>query len=407
MDRRRFLRLLGLLAVAGGARPLRGQGQDRDPAGTRAGVTLFLCGDVMTGRGIDQILPHPVQPRLYESYVKDARDYVALAERAHGPVPRAVDPTYVWGEALEVLAQVAPQARIINLETAVTRHNEPWPKGINYRMHPDNIDCLTAAKIDCCVLANNHVLDWGYAGLEQTLATLAEAGIPSTGAGATASAAAAPAILDVGAGVRVRVFSYALASSGISPAWRATAERPGVNLLPDLSDATVHRITAQVNPLKQSGDIVIASIHWGGNWGYAIPEEQRRFAHALIDTAGVDLIHGHSSHHVKGMEVYRGRPILYGCGDFLNDYEGIGGHAQYRGDLGLMYFPRLNPASGRLVDFQLHATRIKNLRVMRASAEETQWLLQVLNREGEALGTRVTSLGDGRLRLHWRAERQD
>jgi poly-gamma-glutamate synthesis protein (capsule biosynthesis protein) len=177
--------------------------------------------------------------------------------------------------------------------------------------------------------------------------------------------------------------------------------------MPDLSDATVHRITAQVNPLKQSGDIVIASIHWGGNWGYAIPEEQRRFAHALIDTAGVDLIHGHSSHHVKGMEVYRGRPILYGCGDFLNDYEGIGGHAQYRGDLGLMYFPRLNPASGRLVDFQLHATRIKNLRVMRASAEETQWLLQVLNREGEALGTRVTSLGDGRLRLHWRAERQD
>ncbi len=232
MDRRRFLRLLGLLAVAGGARPLRGQGQDRDPAGTRAGVTLFLCGDVMTGRGIDQILPHPVQPRLYESYVKDARDYVALAERAHGPVPRAVDPTYVWGEALEVLAQVAPQARIINLETAVTRHNEPWPKGINYRMHPDNIDCLTAAKIDCCVLANNHVLDWGYAGLEQTLATLAEAGIPSTGAGATASAAAAPAILDVGAGVRVRVFSYGLASSGISPAWRATAERPGVNLCP-------------------------------------------------------------------------------------------------------------------------------------------------------------------------------
>src|SRR5690606_24185118 len=85
-------------------------------------------------------------------------------------------------------------------------------------------------------------------------------------------------------------------------------------------------------------DVVVVSVHWGGNWGYAIPPAERAFAHALIDSGSVDVVHGHSSHHAKGIEVYRGKPILYGCGDFLNDYEGISGHERYRGDLSLMYF---------------------------------------------------------------------
>jgi Putative enzyme of poly-gamma-glutamate biosynthesis (capsule formation) len=77
--------------------------------------------------------------------------------------------------------------------------------------------------------------------------------------------------------------------------------------------------------VKQQGDIVVASIHWGGNWDYKVPREQREFAHKLIDEAGVDVIHGHSSHHIKGIEVYRGKLIMYGCSDLLNDYEGISG----------------------------------------------------------------------------------
>jgi poly-gamma-glutamate synthesis protein (capsule biosynthesis protein) len=48
---------------------------------------LLLTGDVMLGRGVDQILPRSVSPRLYEGYVKDARDYVDLAIEANGPLP--------------------------------------------------------------------------------------------------------------------------------------------------------------------------------------------------------------------------------------------------------------------------------------------------------------------------------
>ncbi len=124
----------------------------------------MLTGDVMFGRGIDQILPHPGDPRLYEVSIRDARDYVALAERAHGPIPRRVDEAYVWGDALAALRATPPHARIVNLETSITTSENFSPKGINYRMNPTNIGCLAAASVDCCVLANNHVLDWGEAG---------------------------------------------------------------------------------------------------------------------------------------------------------------------------------------------------------------------------------------------------
>ena len=125
-------------------------------------VSLVLCGDVMTGRGIDQVLPHPSDPRLYESVLTSAIGYVRLAEAANGPIRLPVPIAYVCGDALDAVDKRRPDVWIVNLETAVTRADDPWPKAINYRMNPDNLPCLTAAGIDCCVLANNHVLDWAW-----------------------------------------------------------------------------------------------------------------------------------------------------------------------------------------------------------------------------------------------------
>lgn len=364
-------------------------------------VTLFLCGDVMTGRGIDQVLPHPNDPVLYEPYVRSALEYVALAEEANGPIPRPVDTRYVWGEAIAALERHAPDARIVNLETAVTTSADHVPKGINYRMHPDNVSVLTAADIDCAVVANNHVLDWGHAGLSETLRTLASAGIRCAGAGDDLRAASAPAVIEVGAGMRVLVFAYGTESSGIPRDWAATDARSGVALLEDLSAATVRGIATEVRGHKRPGDLAVVSLHWGGNWGYGIPAQHATFAHRLIDEAGADLIHGHSSHHVLGIEVYRGHPILYGCGDFLTDYEGIEGYESYRDDLGLMYFLRMDPALGTLTRLEMVPTRLKNFRIHRASDAEAQWLEAVLNREGRPFGTRVSRGADNLLILAW------
>src|SRR3954468_11062187 len=147
-------------------------------------TTLFLCGDVMLGRGVDQILPHPGDPGLREGYFRDARTYVELAEAAHGPIAQPVDFSWPWGEALQTLDHIQPEVRVINLETAVTRSDEFAPgKAVHYRMHPGNLPCLTVARPDACALANNHVLDFGHRGLEETLDALSGAGLRPVGAG--------------------------------------------------------------------------------------------------------------------------------------------------------------------------------------------------------------------------------
>ena len=88
------------------------------PAGYRKSVRLFLCGDVMCGRGIDQVLAHPCSPEIYEYYKRSAKDYVLIAEQANGPIPRRNGPSYIWGAALDQLERMQPDARVINLETA-------------------------------------------------------------------------------------------------------------------------------------------------------------------------------------------------------------------------------------------------------------------------------------------------
>jgi poly-gamma-glutamate synthesis protein (capsule biosynthesis protein) len=363
--------------------------------------TLFLCGDVMTGRGIDQVLPHPNPPPLFELYVTSALQYVELAEQANGPIRKPVDFPYIWGAALAELDRVRPDLRIVNLETAVTTSEDCQPKGINYRMHPKNISCITAAGIDCCLLGNNHVLDWGPAGLLETLASLETAGIKTAGAGRDLKQAEAPAILEVRGKGRVVVLSFSDVSSGVPWNWAASTDRPGVNLLPDLSERTAARIAGQVHRAKRPGDVVVASIHWGGNWGYEVPSRQRAFAHMLIDLADVDIVHGHSSHHPKGIEIYKEKPILYGCGDFLNDYEGIEGYEEFRDDLVLMYFASIDPEDGRLLEFKMTPLQIRNFRLNRPAPQDAAWLRNVLDRECRLFGVRIDAAEEGRFALHW------
>jgi poly-gamma-glutamate synthesis protein (capsule biosynthesis protein) len=227
-------------------------------------VKIFMCGDVMTGRGIDQVLPHPSDPLIHESYMKSAAGYVKIAEQVNGPIQQPVSYSYIWGDALGELNRAAPHVRLINLETSITTSNDYWKaKGIHYRMHPQNIASLKAAGIDVCSLANNHVLDWGYSGLLETLASLKAMDIKIAGAGRNIDEAGAPAVINIGDQSRVIVFSFGLTTSGIPFDWAAEKNRPGVNLLRDLSDKSLRYIQRKVREVERKGDIVVASIHWG------------------------------------------------------------------------------------------------------------------------------------------------
>ena len=293
-------------------------------------LTLLLAGDVMTGRGIDQIQAQPGDPGLYESWVRDARDYVRLAARVNGAIAAPVAPGYIWGEALAEMDRLAPALRIVNLETAVTRSGEPWPgKGIHYRMHPANLGCLTAARLDACVLANNHVLDWGLAGLDETLATLAAAGLAVAGAGQDRAQAWAPALLSLTGGGRLLLFSFATPSGGAA-----------------------------------------------------------------------DVVHGHSSHHPLPVQVWCGKVILYGCGDLINDYEGIGAHGRLRSDLGCLYGVTLDGA-GMLQQLEIVPLQLRQFRLGLPEPAGLAWLQEVFEEGGRAFRSGVRATPEGRFRLRW------
>lgn len=361
----------------------------------RMDTKLLLAGDVMTGRGIDQVMPHPCPPQLTEPAIHDARDYVRLAERVNGPIPAAVPPGYIWGDALEEIDRLAPDLRIANLETAVTTHGRPWlRKGIHYRMNPDHLACLAAAKFDVCVLANNHVLDWGEDGFSDTLSCLRHAGFATAGAGRNRIEAAAPAVRPIPGGHRLLVFSFATCDSGVPPRWEAN-HSPGINMLaPD--DVALASAVADIRSRRREGDLVVVSLHWGGNWVGPVPVTHRRIAHQLIEAGAADLVHGHSSHHPLPAEVHCGKLILYGCGDLINDYEGITGGGPARSDLVCLYAATLEN-NGHLRELEVLPYRIRRFRLSRMTDEEREWLRDFLNRRSPPFRTRFVSAP----RRHW------
>jgi poly-gamma-glutamate synthesis protein (capsule biosynthesis protein) len=360
-------------------------------------VTLFLCGDVMLGRGVDQILAHPGDPALREEYMADARSYVRLAESVNGPIPAPVDPPWPWGDALRVVEEAGPDARIVNLETSVTRRDTfaPW-KTVHYRMNPANLPALAVARPDVCVLANNHVLDFGRPGLAETLDSLAGADLRTVGAGRNADEAYAPAPVPLAGGGRLLVFALGARSSGIPPHWAATADLPGVAYVPTLSAAAAGAVVRQVGRAKRPGDIVVVSVHWGSNWGYRVPREQIRFAHALVD-GGADVVHGHSSHHPRPLEVYRDRLILHGCGDFIDDYEGIAGYGEYRDDLRLAHLVSVAADTGRLTGLRMVPLQARRMRLEPAPGTDRAWLRSTLDRISDR--ARIALSPDGTLTL--------
>ncbi len=253
-------------------------------------ITLALMGDVMLGRRVAEALNDHMRPE---------------------------EP---WGDVRPLLD--AADLRIINLECAITDNEQPWmrsPKVFHFRAQPSAIETLLTARIDACSLANNHTLDFEEQGLLDTLEHLDAAGIRHAGAGRNREEAADPAILTVPADHTRRVTLLAFTDN--EPSFAAGTNRPGTNYLPvSLRPGVLRRVERAVAAVREmGGDTLIFSNHWGPNMVQRPKEIFRRFAHAVIDL-GVDVYYGHSAHVFQGVEIYRGKPILYDTGDFIDDY---------------------------------------------------------------------------------------
>jgi len=270
-----------------GDKDRRGSSQDSSTS-SRAkndSLQLLLVGDCMLGRLVNETLKN--QP-----------------------------PEYPWGNTLPILHSA--DWRICNLECVISDRGTPWsayPKAFHFRSDAKNIAVLAAARINAVSLANNHVLDYGYDALMEMLGILDHAGIAHSGAGLNFREASRLAISEVSG----RKFGL-LAFTNNEPAWEATPNQPGVFYVPtNLTDPRARQLLEMIRESRAAVDLLIVSGHWGSNWSYTPPHDHVVFAHALME-AGADIIFGHSSHVFRGIEFYKDRPVLYGAGNFVDDY---------------------------------------------------------------------------------------
>jgi poly-gamma-glutamate synthesis protein (capsule biosynthesis protein) len=208
---------------------------------------------------------------------------------------------------------------VVNLECCVSDRGRRRPGRTYYfRADPDwAIPALEAANTSAATLANNHVLDYGSRALSDTGAQLSGADIAHAGAGSDRERALRPAVREIG-GLTVAI----VALTDQSPSYAAGAEKPGtaythLGAAPARTRPLVSR--ALEDARAADPDLTIATLHWGPNWETTPSAGQQEFARWLVDH-GVDVVHGHSAHVIQGVEVYRGRPIIYDAGDFVDDY---------------------------------------------------------------------------------------
>ena len=328
------------------------------PARVESGTDarLGFVGDVMLGRGVD-------------------------GRWSDGP------PAGMWGSMYERVRSL--DGLFLNLECCLSTRGDPRP-GRTYHFRADPswaVPALRAGGVAWASLANNHVLDFGRTAFSDTLSRLTAGGIPHGGAGPDLDAALRPSVVDVG-GLEVAVMAF----TDRSPSYGAGPDAPGtafVRMEPG-SPRTRRLVDTAVERARETDpDLVVASLHWGPNWETRPARSQRRFARALVDR-GVDVVHGHSAHVVQGVEVHRGRPILYDTGDFVDDYAV---KPELHNDRSFLF--ELDVTDGTVERLRLVPVEIEWEAVTRADEDAARWLRRQVRRLSAAFGTTFGREDDG------------
>lgn len=329
---------------------------------------LNFVGDVMLGRLIDQLFPTHVQEPIEAAHIAN------FVRR--NPELKSYSFQSPWGNARPLF--LSSDLNLINLETSATTFSGKWPdKVFNYRMHPDNIASLKDAKIDYASCANNHSLDFCEAGLFETVKALKSAGIAFAGAGETREEATRPAVLEL---PRKAEEPSSTAKSHEIHVYSASdhphdwGRVPSFHLI-DYSHETRSRLKSLLDSTNRpSHALKIFSVHWGPNYSWQPSSNIRSLAHFLVDECGVNIIHGHSSHHVQGVEVYKHALIIYGCGDFVDDYAIDG---EYRNDLSAIWRVHVEETEdGKKLHpkmLEVFPTRIKRFQAQILGVEEPDY----------------------------------
>lgn len=221
---------------------------------------------------------------------------------------RRYDPAYPFA----AIAPVLREGDLVfgNLECPLSERGAPAQKTYAFRAYPFAAEALAASGINVLSLANNHILDYGAAALEDTLALLEKNDIAYAGAGRSEEQARKGAFFEIN-GIKTALLAFSDIFIGTYPAWQAGPEKAGA-----LYYCRRENFVADIEEARRRADLVIVSLHFGDEYTHRVNEEQREIGRLAVDS-GADLILGHHSHTPQGIEIYRGKPIVYSLGNFL------------------------------------------------------------------------------------------
>lgn len=266
-----------------------------------------------------------------------------------------------------------------NLEGPLTNRGEAQRKQYVFRSPPEKVaPALARAGFDVVSLANNHAMDYGFDGLQDTLHALTNNGIRYAGAGENLAAARQPALLSAG-GTPVAVLAYSLTFPEES--W-ASDTRPGTAF------GHEHQLRADVAAARGRAGTVLVSFHWGQEGSRELRDYQRKLGRAAIE-AGAAAVIGHHPHVLQGVERYREGVILYSLGNFV--------FGSYSADATRSAIAVFSIVNGKVRELKLHPINVKNAEVVfqpyvltGGAADE---VVDQLQRMSQPLGTALANRG--------------
>jgi poly-gamma-glutamate synthesis protein (capsule biosynthesis protein) len=292
----------------------------------------------------------------------------------------------VWGNLAERLRSL--DGLFVNLECCLSTRGRRWThthRPFHFRADPDwAVPALEAAGVEWASLANNHLLDYGETALLDTVDHLDAAGIARSGAGETVAAAREPSAVEVAPSESESPLRLTFVSlTDNTPEFAAAEDDPGTAYV-DLSErAAARETTAELlaRARRTDPDLLVVSLHWGPNMVEEPPDGFRAFGRWLAER-GVDLVHGHSAHVFQGIEVRDGTPILYDCGDFVDDYAV---DDELRNDRSFLF--EVGVEDGGISDVRLVPTEIEDCAVREASPDAAAWSRKRMRELSAPFGT--------------------
>lgn len=312
-------------------------------------LTLVFGGDVMLGRLVNEVL------------LKKG-------------------PAHVWGDTLPLLRDA--DVTLVNLECTIAEGGKPFvpPRVFHFRAHPRAAKALALAGVDFVSIANNHAMDFQGEALLETIGHLEKFEIAHGGGGKNLEGAIRPAVLEAGER-KIGVIAFA----DHFEEYAAGVDAPGINFIEvAVDDAALAPVKNAIGKARAGGaEIVVFSIHWGPNMRPVPTPAFIDFAHAVMD-AGVDIFYGHSAHIFQGIEVYKGKPILYDTGDLIDDYYV---DPAARNDHQLLFLIRYEPNGALRIE--LIPLVIEQMQVNRARGKQFTEIEQRIRRLCKRFGTKI------------------